>query len=658
MLLQRLVEFQRPRIDPDDELPPFFQLRPVRWIVRLDDNGELISPRLRDLSDPTAGPRGKLGTPGAVPYIARAAGISPLLGADDVQYVLGWPDEKSKPERVADCHAAFVDLIERWAAAAPNDHVAQAARKFFQSGAHARIERPAQWTSKQSVVLTVGAEADWITERPSLRRFWAEEVARRKAGGRGTGSAAQGEAAGRAGVCLVCGDSGVLVDRFPQQLPRRLVPLTSQANAALVSANRRIHTYDNSENLTTVPICLDCAQVSVANLHYLLDSERHAMSAGGDGRMAWWTTGTPFDFTAAVARPDPSQVSQLVAMVHRGTTSTNAVEEFDPDRFCSVTVAGNVSRVMIRDWVDMPLSQLRRNLGSWFLDHRLFGADPASYGYFPLVRLELATGRWEPKAGENGRGAYARFGAPGAGRPDGVQRQLLRAAISGGDLSPALFGHLLNRIRSDGHVDDPRAALLRLALVRRARRRPENERPTMPGPGLDPDNRHPAYLAGRVFAELEAIQFQASGIGKPKGERLNTTFADRYLPGAIANPRIALVQGQQLAPAWLKKIRKTNPVAAIALSARLGELFALFDASGGFPGRGSLDDQATFILGYHHHRSDSIGRARAAKAAGKAGEADEQGAAGAADAAGDVDAAGEADEAHGAPLTPGSQPTA
>ncbi|WP_131764962.1 type I-C CRISPR-associated protein Cas8c/Csd1 [Candidatus Protofrankia californiensis] len=612
MLLQRLVEFERPIADASDSLPPFFQVRPMRWGVRIDEQGNLISPHPRDLSDPNAGARGKLGTPGAAPYLARAAGISPLLGADDVQYILGWSDEKSRPERVADCHAAFVDLVDRWAAASPDDPVAQAVRRFYRSGAHLRIVRPTDWTSKQGVVFLVGERATWVTEQPSLRRFWAEEVARRKAGG---GSARNGTG-GRFGVCLVCGNPGTLVDRFPQQLPRRLVPLTTQASAALVSANRRIHTYDFSDSLTTVPICLECAQASVANLQYLLDSSIHTMTVGGgDGRMAWWTIGAPFDFATFLHRPHPAAVGQLAAAVHSGTDNTSGAESITPDRFCSVTVAGNVSRVMVRDWIDMPLDQLKRNITAWFTDHQMLGADLASSGYLPLVRLELAAGRWEPTPGDARRGEYTRFGSPGSGRPNGVQRQLLRAAITGADLSPSLLGHLLHRIGSDGHVDDPRAALLRLALVRRARRRPEHERLTMPGPGLDPDNHHPTYLAGRIFAQLETIQFNADRIGKGPDDRLNTTFTDRYLAGAIANPKIALVQGRQLVQPWLKKIGRSRPDIAHALSQGLDELFTLLDATSGLPGRGSLDDQATFILGYHHHRADSIRRGRAARVA-------------------------------------------
>ncbi|WP_261568968.1 type I-C CRISPR-associated protein Cas8c/Csd1 [Frankia gtarii] len=608
MLLQRLVAYEPPSIPgfEDAALPPFFRERPMRWGLRITPDGRLGSPQLIDLANP-ADRQAKFGQPGPAPYLARAAGISPLLGADDLQYVLGWADEKSKPERVADCHAASIALVVAWAASAPDDPVAQACVRFFTDGHHHAVLEPEGWTSKQGVVLLVGADGHWVTEEPSLRAYWAREVQRRKAGGQG----ADGD--GRSGICLVCGQVGVLVDRFPLQLPRRLVPGCSQASAALVSANKTIHTYDFTENLTAVPICLGCAQRSVANLEHLLDDSSHALACG-DSRMTWWTIGPDFDLRGTVEDPDPQQIIDMVDRLHHGA---GAVSVEDPDRFCSVTISGNTSRVMIRDWIDMPLKDLEANLATWFADHQVHGIGGSRGGYLPLVRLELATGRWIAARGGDGQaGEYARFDAKNAQRPDGVRRQLLQAAVKGVALPPSVFSHLLTRIRTDGHIDDPRAALLRLALVRRARYHPSDGRTLfVPGPGLDPDSHDPAYVAGRIFAQLETIQYYAARVGRGKEDRLNATFADRHLAGAIANPTIALIEGQKLAQPWLKKIGRGQPGVAVNLRRQLSDLFELLDLAAGLPGRAQLDEQARFILGYHHHRADSIRRGMAANVA-------------------------------------------
>ena len=145
--------------------------------------------------------------------------------------------------------------------------------------------------------------------------------------------------------------------------------------------------------------------------------------------------------------------------------------------------------------------------------------------------------------------------------------------------------------------------------------------------GLDPDNHDPAYLAGRIFAVLEQIQQRStqSGQARKNADRpatqantprqVNTSFTDRYFGGAIANPRIALIQGQQLAQAWLKKLNRTRPGTASALRRQLTDLFDRFEATAGLPGQADLTRQATFILGYHQKRADSRRRALAAKSA-------------------------------------------
>src|SRR5690348_2114391 len=112
MLLQRLVSYEEdtPFPDEDTNLRPYSRARTVRW--RLDvDTGELI-----DLADPSSRLT-RNGRSLLVPHLSRTSGVAPCLGADDIQYVLGWVDENSKPDRVAACHEAFITLCRQWASA-------------------------------------------------------------------------------------------------------------------------------------------------------------------------------------------------------------------------------------------------------------------------------------------------------------------------------------------------------------------------------------------------------------------------------------------------------------------------------------------------------------------------------------------------------------
>jgi CRISPR-associated protein Csd1 len=577
MLLRRLVDHQ----PEDDEAarPAFYADRPVRWQLDLRADGTVAG--LVDLADPSDRAR-KNGETRTVPYVTRTSGIAPLPGADDLQYVLGWSDDSTKPDRVAGCHTAFVEAMTRWAAQAPEVPAARAVAAFYAGAGPSSVDQPAEWGSKQTAILAVAGRP--VTDEPSLQRFWVAEVERGKGGG-------------REGICLVCGRAAPLLKTLPQGLPRALVPGAGQANVALVSANKAIHTYDFSDSLTTVPICVVCGPAAVSHLRGLLADGDHSAVFGGDSRLCWWTLGSSTAAVGQVIRADdPDTIERLVARARTGhePPTTGLARE----RFCALTIGGSGPRVAIRDWVDMPLVNLEASVGAWFADHATAGTHAEARRHFPLWQLVLAAGRWDRQAR-----SYARLGARNAQRPPDVDRDLLRAALRRTHLPASLLPHLVTRVRTDGHVDGPRAALLRLLLTR-LHQPARSVQPTRkaPMPRLDPDYHDPAYLAGRLFATLESIQYAVSK------DTVNATFRDRYLAGAIGNPRAAIVQGQQLAAAWLKKLGRAEKTkgTAISLARQLEGLFELVDARGGVPGRIGIAEQATFILGYHHQRAHSI----------------------------------------------------
>ena len=274
MLLQRLIE--RPRAEHAAG-PRFYRDRAVRWQLALTSGGDLASVTLIDLADPSDKTR-KNGTVLPVPHTTRAAGVAPCAGADDLQYVLGWCDDNSKPDRVQQCHASFAGLVKKWATAFPEDGAAAAVAAFYTAGKDTAVARPQTWASKQLVLLTVGGQP--VTELPSLQQFWASEVERRKTSGPG---------GARRGVCLVCAEEATLLNTLPQLVPRRLIPLAGN-DASLVSGNERIHTYDFTTGLSTVPICISCGTGAVTSLKEVLSAPKSHLSYG-DSTLGWWVTG-------------------------------------------------------------------------------------------------------------------------------------------------------------------------------------------------------------------------------------------------------------------------------------------------------------------------------------------------------------------------------
>ncbi|MBT8225822.1 MAG: hypothetical protein HKP61_11300 [Dactylosporangium sp.] len=608
MLLRQLVDY-RPTEPGSDDAPtrPYSRERTVRWQLTLDPSGRPLG--LVDLADPSQQAT-KRGLPKTVPHAGRTVGIAPVLGADDVQYVLGWCDDKSKPPRVAKAHAAFAELCRRWAREYPDDALAQTVAGFYgQPVPDAAVLAKGQaWSSKDLVTIAVGSRP--VTDSDALWQLWATVVEERKSGG-GTG----GGSDAKQGLCLVCGTTGPLLNRMPQALPKALVPRAEQ-EIALVSANKAIHTYDFSQGLGTTPICVHCGQAAVANLHTILSNREHTFTYERQRtRLAWWVTAGGDAATIELLDQSPDKISDYLERLHTGKRPRALGEH----QLCAVTVSGNVARLVVHDWLEQPLKQAEDSVLGWFDDHEIASIWEDRPARFPIWRLVTCAGQWQPGASQEGgapaKGRYVPLYDKAADRPDDLAQLLLRSALHGAHLPPYALAHLIRRIRTDQHLDESRVALLRVALVR-------HPNPTVeaPMPGLNPDNTHPAYVCGRLFAMLEAAQRAAY----PREEQPNTTFFDQYFAGAVANPHIAAVQGSQMRAAWMRKIRtsadrehspeaRSKRLATVtAIEAHLDALFECLDDQP-LPARIGTEEQSLFVVGYHHQRAHDRAQARASR---------------------------------------------
>lgn len=611
MLLRQLVDYRPTGTNRDREpAKPYSRVRTVRWELHLRADGTLWS--LQDLADPSTRDT-KNGRPTEVPHAGRTVAIAPVLGADDVQYVLGWVDSKTKPARVEAAHQAFVELCRRWARECADEPVAQAVVRFYARGGPAAIDpRPTKWTSKDLVSIVVDEQP--VVECPSVWQLWSRIVEERKGGTAAAGG-------GRRGLCLVCGHPGILLNRLPQALPKALVP-RAENDVAVVSANKPIHTFDFREGLGTAPICLGCGQAAVAHLHAILGDETHSYAFERQRtKLAWWVTHGGDERLIRLLNDDPDVIRDFL----HGPEAGRMRRRWDGDaasKLCSVTLSGNVARLVVHDWIEEPLAEAEAAVERWFTDHKIADRWRGGLTGFPIKTLVRCAGQWQSDRGDPTRrkGRYIAMWDKAADRPDDLAQLLLHAALRGGPLPPHLLAHVVRRVRTDGHIDESRAALLRVALTRQPNRRVEAPMPSLEEMNTEP--RPPAYVCGQLFAKLEATQHAAH----TRSDQPNTSFFDRYFAGAITNPRIALIQGSQLSAAWLRKIRTSAERATstdernrrlAAYHALHNDVHTLFEYLGRvpLPARITTEEQSLFIIGYHHQRAHDLGQARARYAA-------------------------------------------
>ena len=126
---------------------------------------------------------------------------------------------------------------------------------------------------------------------------------------------------------------------------------------------------------------------------------------------------------------------------------------------------------------------------------------------------------------------------------------------------------------------------------------------------LDLSNRTPAYLCGRLLAEVEAAQ-RAAILGA------KATVVDRFYGAASTAPASVfgnLLRGTQ---AHLGKLKRDRPGAYAGIQRRMEQIMSGLER---FPRTLSMNEQAMFVLGYYHQRASD----RAAMTAARDAAADQ-----------------------------------
>jgi CRISPR-associated protein Csd1 len=576
MLLTRLAEHARHRKGLP---PPFYRNRAVKWMIHLSADGSPAVSELAKLGDSDQ----PAGIAMSVPLIQRS-GVHPpaMLLVDYPRYVTGHPaGDTQKARSEADrCNDDYIGLLTRWHDYAPDDPAATAVASFFARGLHRQLVIPPEVKAGDVVGIMVGDD-HWAHCSDSAITFWAQ-VARERKSSTATG------------ICLVCGELRTLLDTIPELIKSGAIPAGSGRGreAQLVSVNKPAQGRDGKIQLAGAPVCEQCGSMAISALNALL-ADRESRYRTPDNVLTWWLREPqPFPWVDWLNNPQTGQVEKLINALDKplpapGAGSVNA------NAFYAVTLSVNQGRAVVRDWLDVPVEQVEQSLGRWYADHRITGkkghVGPQTAS---LWLMAASTGR---AMTENGRDTYdRRF------MPHGCERDLLLTALRDSRPPGYLVSHLLQRVRADGRVDHPRAALLRLILVRSQDRTTRQENSMI---GLDPELPKPSYQCGRMFAVLEQIQRAALG------NDLNTTIADKYLAAATATPLPILTMLRRNATGHMRRLRRNNAGAHQALSTRLDGVLTQLSGDSGIPRTLDLAGQAEFILGYHHQRAADIAAA-------------------------------------------------
>lgn len=277
----------------------------------------------------------------------------------------------------------------------------------------------------------------------------------------------------------------------------------------------------------------------------------------------------PFDL---VESANEQAVRNLLESPRSGIVSG----EMDNDAYYLLSLSGNGGRIVVRDWLESTVRQVRNNIREWFSD-------------LTIVKPEGDTMKSDFKLGAL---LYALVREKIDELPPQIPTQLLHVAFNGSLLPKTALAAALHRQQVDNNKLKPeRMAIIKAVLSRQDRVNPRKEKHCMTEQ-LNPKSCDPAYVCGRLFAVFDRLQYLALG-------QVNAGVAERYYASASVTP--ALVMGRLFRNANFHLAKASGGVAENvrkdfeSITAELGDTF---------PPPLDLEGQGRFALGYYHQKAD------------------------------------------------------
>jgi CRISPR-associated protein Csd1 len=551
---------------------PNYEKRRVDYFLRINEQGGYIS--LESTKDENGRAKEI-----PVPRMKNRAGSGQAPGFffDNAKYILGLGGEVEDRSRNLRCFQSFYEVVQR-VAEETKDAAAIAITAFgkrkdefltqLRNEGPKDAKFPDLWSGSENIAFIL--DSDNITpahQRPLLRGAWS--LQRQK-----------GEAVKR---CLVTGNFAqpaelhtlIKMGISPDYLQAKGAPFISFNNTSFES-----HGLGGNDN---APVSRDAAEGYAAGMNRLFEKvtvvipatekkkeviysrHRYGVTTGDNAVTVFWTREQSdfADLFSSGFDTTPAEAEALLQSIQKGvasTTNTNA--------FYAMTLGGNVSRIVVRDWFESTLSEIQQNILRYFEDLQLGPTER------PLPLKYLLDALSSP----GGQGVAPALGA-----------RFFQAALRNRPFPREVLGLALRRLRLPPKKEE-RATVLyaRCAVIKAVLRRlPRPNQPEVTV-SLDEQNTQIPYLLGRLFAVLERLQGEAQG-------DINTTIRDRYFGAASSTPSLVFPRLLRLSVHHAAKAERGGYFESIK-----GKIFALMPPA--MPRLLSLEDQGLFAIGYYHQR--------------------------------------------------------
>ena len=554
MMLNKLVEYHQRNERNEMATPKLYAEGALRYVIALGTNGDYHG--LLDLSDPST-PRTRRGTRRSLPQVQRAYGIRPLLLADKPDYTLGLPQNEMKADRTQQCHAAYVELVERCAAETEEPDIL-AVLRFLQNQPLEQLALDDDFD--KASIITFQVDGRYVIDNPVVQRFWV----------------AINEPDTVTMQCIVCGENRPAMERLQSKV--KGIPGGQTSGTSIISANSDAFESYGLQASQVAPICQDCAEGFTRGLNDLLSGESTRFRTGNGAFVFWTREAHEFDFFKMMSTPDSQQVQALLESARRGRWA-----DLDEDDFYALSLSAAGGRAVVRDWLSTTVRNVKENLALWFQRQQVAPGYDNENRYYGVTTLANATVRDRKDL------------------PVTTPRALTKTAFGGDPVPSQILHQAIRRCQAERRVTRPRAALIKLALLSQHQHHNQQESFMVE---VDKENSDAGYLCGRLFNVLERAQTTAI-------RNVNATIADRYYGTASTAPGAVFPLLLKGVRAHLHTLNRDRRGARVAIETDIEEIMSSLN---GFPKTLSLEQQGLFALGYYHQRADNSRRAQEAAA--------------------------------------------
>lgn len=567
MILQALVSYYE-TLAARGELPqPGWAPVKVSYVLNLDDQGDITT--VVCIKEEVTRGKKKALVPQTIQLpapVKRTVGVTANFLCDNSSYILG-ADKKGKPKRSLECFQACKTLHETLLVSV-EEPAARALLSFFDHWQPEKLTEHPAFAHQDMEDLLASANlifryrGRYLHEIPAIRQAWQDYY--------------NNSQDSQQFPCLVTGKLAPVAQLHPSI---KGIYGAQSSGASLVSFNAPAFcSYDREQGLNA-PTSQYAAFAYGAALNYLIATQNTRV---GDVTLLFWAESGEEAYADALKRfgfgggdeDDQYKEEDLKGLME--SLAEGADVEWDGTRidpnmtFYILGISPNAARLSVRFFLRNSFGQFIRSVKAHYDRLEIVRPSFDPFDNIPVWRMLKET--------VNPNSREKKPAADMAG-------DTLRAILTNTPYPATLLNGVTLRIRADREMNRTRAAILKAYYLK-------NRNPFVPEEvltvSLNRDSNHEAYVLGRLFSVLEAIQSDAN-------PGINATIRDKYFSSASATPGVVFPTLVNLAQ---KHLRKLDEGKKIFYDKQLTELMSKLGET--YPNRMNLPQQGAFQLGYYH----------------------------------------------------------